>query len=133
MHLNPFLVYLWLKLDAICKMLTVLTFLGIIAFVILLLAYGNACTGGIEDLDSLKKSIMKVGILTMTFLILANCVPNTKQFATIILLPKIANSKTTKRLLKSGDNISKLLLDYTEQELQTTLNKRRHEKKFKAE
>jgi len=132
MHLNPFLVYLWLELDAICGIFMAIASISILIFIVALIAYlWDSDMKANEYLEIEKKRIKRIGVIAFTAMILASLTPTTKQFATIIILPKIANSKTTERLLKSGDNVSKLLLEYTEKQLQTVLGKKNHEDKSK--
>jgi len=129
MKLTWWQVYLWLKLDALqdvfgvgAILLTVFLTLSLIGMVISMSEENE------DDLNMFFRIFKKLGILCILFWSLFALTPNTKEFATIYILPKIANSKAVQEIFKSSDKISQLLLKYSKLELQEKLLKLKSEK-----
>lgn len=107
--MSYFSVYLILILDNISMTLTViaiiLSVMLIIALVILLSAYEDGGIGEFPIKNTTKIFIPLYLLITLT----AIFCPNTKQAATIYLLPKIANNKSMQKLPSRAANL--LLLE----------------------
>jgi len=129
MHLNSFEVWLWLKLDDIVFFLAVASALlmilgGFIWFIAFLDEYESTLFKSFTDGSRMK--LLRFGKISFLFglilFIIALIIPDTEEFATIYILPKVVNSKTVQKVFKDGDKIGVMMIKHMEQKLNELLN-----------
>jgi len=129
MHLNSFEVWLWLKLDDIVFFLAVASALlmilgGFIWFIAFLDEYESTLFKNFTDESRIK--LLRFGRISFLFglilFIIALVIPDTEEFATIYILPKVVNSKTAQKVFKDGDKIGVMMIKHMEQKLNELLN-----------
>jgi len=129
MHLSSFEVWLWLKLDDIVFFLAVASALlmilgGFIWFIAFLDEYESTLFKSFTDGSRMK--LLRFGKISFLFglilFIIALIIPDTEEFATIYILPKVVNSKTVQKVFKDGDKIGVMMIKHMEQKLNELLN-----------
>jgi len=129
MHLSSFEVWLWLKLDDIVFFLAVASALlmilgGFIWFIAFLDEYESTLFKNFTDESRIK--LLRFGRISFLFglilFIIALVIPDTEEFATIYILPKVVNSKTAQKVFKDGDKIGVMMIKHMEQKLNELLN-----------
>lgn len=100
-------IYWIAKLDDIGNMFYVVATISAIASIIIAIAWAVHVSDSYDDEDrncrkaqSLKKYFLKLIWLPIICFLIASLMPNTKQMAAIILLPKISNSLAANEELK---------------------------------
>ena len=127
--MNWFALYLFLKLDSLGTLFTIITVASTIAFLAYVVAY--ALWGEDTYGEDKKKSIERRDIfyakhwhkktvisILFIFLFLAVFTPTTKQFAVLYLLPKIVNSTEVQQIPNKALGILSKKLDEWASDLQ---------------
>jgi len=122
MHISPWLIWFWLKLDMLGSFFGTLSFLivcAIIALFFVAVFLADTATEYTQLIKSIFSSIYVKRLTAMGIfsLILYLMLPNTKQFAAIYIVPKIANSKTVTAILSEGDDAVALMIKQAKQVL----------------
>lgn len=120
--ITPFQMYLLLMLDSICVVTAIITIvLAFITFIIGVMSVANDVNE--EDRESARKLLKYLVPVFLLSLLLAVFIPNTKQAATIFLVPKVLNNEKVQDIGQNGldlaNNLLKLSNEYIEKNLIT--------------
>lgn len=120
--ITPFQMYLLLMLDSICMMTAIITaLLALITCVIAAISVDSDAR--YECREWARKQLKCLIPIFVLSLLLATFIPNTKQAATIFLVPKVLNSEKIQDIGQNGldlaNNLLKLSNEYIEKNLIT--------------
>lgn len=118
--ITPFQMYLLLMLDSVCVVTAIITIvLAFITFIIGVMSVANDVNE--EDQKYARKFLKYLVPVFMLSLSAAVFIPNTKQAATIFLLPKVLNNEKVQDIGQNGldlaNNLLKLSNEYIEKNL----------------
>lgn len=120
--ITPFQMYLLLMLDSICAVTTIITIvLAFITFMIGIMSVAGDVNE--EDHKCARKLLKYLVPIFVLSLLSAVFIPNTKQAATIFLVPKVLNNEKVQDIGQNGldlaNNLLKLSNEYIEKNLIT--------------
>lgn len=120
--ITPFQMYLLLMLDGICVVTAIITIvLAFITFIIGVMSVASDVNE--EDQKCARKFLKYLVPVFMLSLSASVFIPNTKQAATIFLVPKVLNNEKVQDIGQNGldlaNNLLKLSNEYIEKNLIT--------------
>lgn len=131
--MNWFTVYLFCKMESFSELFTIFGILSLIVsaiFIIVFLVIENDSyrEEDKENATKKRKTAIKAAIISFMVLLFAVSIPTKKEIATIIILPKIANSEIVKELPNDILDFYGLAKQYLKEQL-TVENKSRIQRK----